>query len=112
MKLLETLWDRYKTVNAFEQSYWEGVVIASIMERAFRRAQEKFGEINSERINQAMESFRDEDFGGLMPNVTYTETNHEGSFNARIVKVHEDNEYIPLTTFFTPGKEGIKLLKR
>jgi branched-chain amino acid transport system substrate-binding protein len=112
MKLLETLWDRYKTVNAFEQSYWEGVVIASIMERAFQRAHEKFGKIDSESVNKALETFRDEDFGGLMPNVTYTETNHEGSFNGRIVKVHEDNNYIPLTTFFTPGKEGIKLLKK
>ena len=112
MKLLETLWDRYKTVNAFEQSYWEGVVIASIMERAFQRAYEKFGEINSDLINQAMESFRDEDFGGLMPNVTYTKTNHEASFKGRIVKIHEDNEYTPLTNFFVPGKERIRLLKR
>jgi branched-chain amino acid transport system substrate-binding protein len=82
------------------------------MERAFQRAHEKFGKIDSESVNKALETFRDEDFGGLMPNVTYTEDNHEGSFNGRIVKVHEDNEYIPLTTFFTPGKEGIKLLKR
>jgi branched-chain amino acid transport system substrate-binding protein len=112
MKLLETLWDRYKTVNAFEQSYWEGVVIASIMERAFQRAYEKFGEINSELINEAMESFRDEDFGGLMPNVTYTKTNHEASFKGRIVKVHENNNYKALTNFFTPGKENLRLLKR
>jgi len=112
MKLLETLWDRYKTVNAFEQSYWEGVVIASIMERAFQRAYEKFGEINSDLINQAMESFRDEDFGGLMPNVTYTKTNHEASFKGRIVKVHENNNYKALTNFFTPGKESLILLKR
>jgi branched-chain amino acid transport system substrate-binding protein len=112
MKLLETLWDRYKTVDAFEQSYWEGVVIASIMERAFQRAYEKFGEINSELINEAMESFRDEDFGGLMPNVTYTKTNHEASFKGRIVKVHENNNYKALTNFFTPGKESLILLKR
>jgi hypothetical protein len=82
------------------------------MERAFQRAYEKFGEIDSENINRAMESFRDEDFGGLMPNVTYTETNHEGSFEGRIVKVHEGNKYTPLTNFFTPGKESLKLLKR
>jgi branched-chain amino acid transport system substrate-binding protein len=112
MKLLETLWDRYKTVDKFDASYWEGVVIASIMERAFQRAHEKFGEINSETINQALETFRDEDFGGLVPNVTYTKTNHEASFKGRIAKINEDATYTPLTTFYTPGKERIKLLKR
>jgi len=59
-----------------------------------------------------MESFRDEDFGGLMPNVTYTKTNHEASFKGRIVKVHENNNYKALTNFFTPGKESLILLKR
>jgi len=112
MKLLETLWDRYKTVTKFDASYWEGVVIASIMERAFQRAHDKFGEINSETINQALETFRDEDFGGLVPNVTYTKTDHEASFKGRIVKINEDATYTPLTTFYTPGKERIKLLKR
>ena len=112
MKLLETLWKRYKTVDKFDASYWEGVVIASIMERAFQRAHDKFGEVNSETINQALETFRDEDFGGLVPNVTYTKTNHEGSFKGRIVKINEDATYTPLTTFYVPGKERIKLLKR
>ena len=112
MRLLETLWNRYKTVDSFEQSYWEGVVIGSIMVRAFERAHEKFGVVNSETVNNALETFRDEDFGGLMPNVTYTKTNHEGSFKGRIVKIHEDNTYTPLTTFYAPGKERLNLLKR
>jgi len=83
-----------------------------IMERAFQRAHEKFGEINSETINDALETFRDEDFGGLVPNVTYTKTNHEASFTARIVKINEDQTFTPLTSFFSPGKERLKLLKR
>ena len=109
--LMEKLWKKYKTVNKFDASYWEGVVVGMIMERAFERANEKFGKINSETINKAMESFRDEDFGGLVPDITYTKTDHGASFKARIVKVHEDGTYTPLTNFYTPEKEKIKLLK-
>jgi branched-chain amino acid transport system substrate-binding protein len=112
MKLLETLWKRYKTVNSFDTSYWEGVVVAMIMERAFKRAHEKFKEINSETINKALESFNNEDFGGLVPNITYTRENHEGSFKGRIVQIHENASYTPLTNFFTPGKEKIQILKK
>jgi ABC-type branched-subunit amino acid transport system substrate-binding protein len=112
IKLMEELWKRYKTVSRFDASYWEGVVVAMIMERAFQRAQEKFGKINGETINQAMETFRDEFFGGLVPNITYTKDNHEGSFVARIVQIHEDATYTPLTNFFTPGKEKILRLKK
>jgi len=112
LKIMETMWKRYKTVTKFDASYWEGVAVAMIMEKAFQRAHEKFGEINSETINDALETFRDEDFGGLVPNVTYTKTNHEASFKGRIAKINEDATYTPLTTFYTPGKERIKLLKR
>ena len=109
--LMEKLWKKYKTVNKFDASYWEGVVVGMIMERAFERANEKFGKINSETINKAMESFRDENFGGLVPDITYTKTDHGASFKARIVKVHEDGTFTPLTNFYTPEKEKIKLLK-
>jgi len=112
MKVMETLWKRYKTVSKFDASCWEGVAIAMIMERAFQRAHEKFGEIDSETVNDALETFRDEDFGGVVPNVTYTKTDHSASFKARIVQIHEDATYTPLTTFYMPGKERIQLLKR
>ncbi len=112
MKIMETMWKRYKTVTKFDASYWEGVAIAMIMERAFQRADEKFGQIDSETINDALETFRDEDFGGVVPNITYTKTDHSASFKGRIVQVHEDATYTPLTTFYTPGKERIRLLKR
>lgn len=98
-------------MEKFDASYWEGVVVGMIMERAFERANEKFGKINRETINKAMESFRDEDFGGLVPNITYTKTDHGASFKARIVKVHGDGTYAPLTNFYTPGEEKIRLLK-
>lgn len=111
IKLMEELWKRYKTVEKFDASYWEGVIVGMIMERAFERANAKYGKINSETINKALESFRDEDFGGLVPDITYTKTDHGASFKARIVKVHEDGTFAPLTNFYTPGKEKIKLLK-
>ncbi|MDD5232788.1 MAG: ABC transporter substrate-binding protein [Syntrophales bacterium] len=111
MKTMQELWRRYKTVDRFDASYWEGVAVAMIMERAFQRAGQKYGRIDRETINSAMETFNNEDFGGLLPNVTYSKTNHEGSFKARIVQVHENGTYKPLTNFFVPGKEKIKLLK-
>jgi branched-chain amino acid transport system substrate-binding protein len=111
MKIMQELWKRYRTVDRFDASYWEGVAVAMIMERAFERAGQKFGRIDRETINRAMETFTNEDFGGLLPNVTYSKTNHEGSFKARIVQVHESGTYKPLTNFFVPGKEKIKLLR-
>jgi hypothetical protein len=109
--LLEKIWAKYKTVDKFETSYWEGVVIGMIMERAMHRANGLFGKINSETINKAMETFNNEDFGGLVPYVTFTKDDHEGSFRGRIVQIHEDMTYTPMTNFFVPGKEKPKILK-
>ena len=111
IKILQELWKRYKTVDKFDASYWEGVAVAMIMERAMIRAGEKSKEINRETINRAMESFRQEDFGGLIPPVTYTPTDHGASFQARIVQVKEDGSYKPLTNFYIPGKAKIQLIK-
>ena len=111
MTLMRDMWKRYKTVDRFDAAYWEGVVVGMIMERAFQRAHEKYGKVDREMINMAMESFKDEDFGGLMPKITYTKTDHEGSFSGRIVQVKEDGTFAPRTHFYRPGKEKMKLLK-
>ncbi len=111
MKVMEELQKRYRSVDRFDAAYWEGVAVGMIMERAFVRAQAKFKQVNRDTINRAMESFRNEDFGGFLPPVTYTKTDHGASFRARIVQVREDGTYVPLTNFYTPGKEKIRLLK-
>jgi ABC-type branched-subunit amino acid transport system substrate-binding protein len=110
-KLIQGLMDRYGTVKKFDFSYWEGVVIASIMERAFQRAAEKFGKINGQTINQALQTFRNEDFGGLVPNITYTNTDHSASWKGRIVRLNEDQTYTPMTSFWAPGREKVKILR-
>ncbi len=110
--VMQELWKRYKTVGSFDAAYWEGVVIGMIMERAFIRANEKFHAINPATINTALESMKNEEFGGLVPAVTFTKDNHEGSFTARMVNVKEDGTYIPLTNFYIPGKDKIKLIKK
>ncbi len=111
IEILQKLWAKYKTINYFETSYWEGVVIAMIQERAAHRAAGLFKTINSENINKAMETFNNEDFGGLVPYVTYSKDNHEGSFKGRIVKINEDATYEPMTNFYVPGKEKVQVLK-
>ena len=103
--------NRYHTVDKFDTSTWEGVIIGMIIERGLRRAHEKFGEVNSYNINEALETFRGEDFGGIIPNVTYTKTDHGASWIARIVKVNEDQTYTPVTSFWAPGKEPMTILK-
>ncbi len=110
MEILKKLMDRYKTVTQFDTSYWEGVVVAMIQERAIHRAAGLYKTINAENINKAMETFQNEDFGGLVPYVTYTKENHEGSFKGRIVKINEDASYTPMTNFFVPGKEKVQVL--
>jgi branched-chain amino acid transport system substrate-binding protein len=112
VQLMLELGKRFRTVKGFDTSYWEGVVVAMIMERAFQRAHEKFGKIDGETINKAMESFQNEDFGGLMPKVSYSKDDHEGSFVARIVQIQEDATYTPVTNFFVPGKGQIQVLKK
>jgi branched-chain amino acid transport system substrate-binding protein len=111
IKLMKDLWKRYRTVDKFDAAYWEGVVIGMIMERAFIRAQQTYKQVNRDTINKAMESFRNENFDGLVPNITYTRKDHGASFKARIVRVREDGAFAPLTNFYTPGKEKIKLIK-
>ena len=56
-------------------------------------------------------TFRNEDFGGLVPNVTYTATDHGASFKGRIVQIHENGTFTPLTNFFTPGKDKLQMVK-
>jgi branched-chain amino acid transport system substrate-binding protein len=111
MYIIEELMKKYKSVDRFDTSYWEGVVVAMIMEKAMHRASGLYKTINAENINQAMETFKDEDFGGLVPKVSYSKTNHEGSFKGRIVQIHEDSTYTPMTNFFEPGKEKVLVLK-
>jgi len=93
-----------QTVDSFDAAYWEGVVVGMIMERAFIRAHEKSKAINPATINAALESMKKEDFGGLVPAVTFTKDNHEASFTARMVKVKEDGTYTPPDQFLYSGE--------
>jgi branched-chain amino acid transport system substrate-binding protein len=111
IKLIDDLMAHYKTVEKFDCSYWEGIVIGAIMARAFQKAHDKLGKIDSESINVALQTFQNEDFGGLIPNVTYTTTDHGASFSARIVKINEDQTFKPLTNFWNPEKEKVTILK-
>lgn len=112
MAVMQELWKKYKTVNKFDASYWEGVVIGMIMERAFIKAYKTSKDINPATVNAALESFKNEDFGGIVPAITYTKDDHGASFTARMVKVKEDGSYTPMTNFYVPGKDKIKLINK
>ncbi len=103
--------NKYKTAEKFDTSTWEGVIIGMIIERGLQRAHDKFGKVDGETVNQALETFQNEDFGGILPSITYTNTDHSASWLTRIVKVNEDATYTPVTGFWAPGKEKIKIIK-
>ena len=111
VKLMMKLGKKYRGYDKFDNSYWFGISMGMIMEKAFHKALNKFGKLNSKTINDALESFRNEDFGGLLPNMTYTKTNHRPSYTARIVKVNEGGTYTPVTSFWAPGKEKVTILR-
>jgi len=102
--LIKMLVERYKSVSGFHTAYWEGVSIAAIMARALQRAHETLGKIDGPTVNLALETFENEDFGGLIPNITYTATNHSASFVTRIVRVNENQTFTPLTKFLMPAE--------
>ncbi len=112
VKLIEDLIERYKSVDKYDASYWVGVLVGLVTERALERAKDKYGKITPETVNKALESFKNEDFGGVVPKLTYSKTQHGGSFIGRIVQVHEDGTFIPLTNFFAPGKGELTILKK
>lgn len=108
--LLKVLVDRYKSVSGFHIAYWEGVSIAAIMARAIQRAHETLGKIDGPTVNLALETFENEDFGGLIPNITYTDTDHNAFFVTRIVRVNANGTFTPLTKFWNPKTEKVTVI--
>ena len=110
INLLKILVERYKSVSGFHTAYWEGVSIAAIMARAVQKAHETLGKIDGPTVNLALETFENEDFGGLIPNITYTDRNHSGSFVTRIVRVNGNQTFRPLTKFWNPKTEKVTVI--
>ncbi len=105
--LIKVLLDRYQSASGFRTAYWEGVAVAAIVARALHRAHEILGKIDVQTVNLALETFQKEDFGGLIPDVTYTDTKHNGSFVTRIVRFNRDHTLTPLTKFWNPKTEKV-----
>lgn len=110
INLIKILIDRYKSVSGFHTAYWEGVSIAAIMARALQRAHKTLGRIDGQTVNLALETFEREDFGELIPDITYTDTNHSASFVTRIVRVNENGTFTPLIKFWNPKTEKVTII--
>ena len=108
--LIKALIDRYQSVSRFHTAYWEGVAAAAVVARALQKAHEILDVISGRKINLALETFQKEDFGKLIPDITYTDTNHGASFVTRIVRVNQDLTFTPLTTFWNPKTEKVTIL--
>jgi hypothetical protein len=98
IEVLQKLWAKYKTVDKFETSYWEGVVVAMIQERAAHRASGLFKTINAENIKG--HGTKNEDFRPG-PNVTYTKDNHRILWEglSKFMRIQ------PIYNFFSFGKD-------
>ncbi len=110
MNLIKMLVQRYKSVSRFHTAYWEGVSVAAIMARALQRAGETLGKIDGQTVNLALETFEGEDFGALVPDITYTDTNHGASFITRIAGVNGNGTFTPLTRFWNPKTEKVAVI--
>ncbi len=110
INLMKMLIDCYPSVSGFHTAYWEGVSIAAIMARALQRARETLGKIDGRTISLALETLEREDFGGLIPAITYTDTNHNASFVTRMVRVNENRTFTPLTKFWNPKTEKVTII--
>lgn len=105
MRLINTLLRKYRPGHPFSIAYWEGVAVAAIMARGVQRAYETLGKIDGQTVNLALETFEKEDFGGLIPRLTYTDSDHEGFFVTRVLSVNKNQTFTPVTRFWNP-KEG------
>ena len=108
--LIKALIDRYQSVSRFHTAYWEGVAAAAVVARALQKAHEILDVINGRKINLALETFQKEDFGKLIPDITYTDTNHSASFVTRIVRVNKNRTFTPLTKFWNPKSEKVTIV--
>lgn len=111
IQMMMVLMERYKSVFKFDTAYWEGISIAAIMARGVQKAYEKLGKIDGQTVNLAFETFEKEDFGGLIPNITYTDTNHGASFTTRIIRVNENQTFTPLTKFWNPKTDRVTIIQ-
>ena len=78
----------------FDASYWEGVVVGMIMERAFVRAQEKYKDQPRDH-QQGHGVFRERGFRRPDSAVSPIRQGSRGSFKARIVRVQKTDPYRP-----------------
>ena len=108
--MIKALIDRYQSVSRFHTAYWEGVAAAAVAARALQKAHEILDVISGPKINLALETFQNEDFGKLVPDITYTDTNHSASFVTRIVRVNQDLTFTPLTKFWNPKTEKVTIV--
>ena len=98
-------------MDKFETSYWEGVVVAMMRKDPPIGLLDYMGRSMQRTSTRPWKPLTMKTLEALFPYITYTKTNHEGSFKGRIVQIHEDMTYSPMTNFFVPGKEKVQVLK-
>jgi branched-chain amino acid transport system substrate-binding protein len=78
---------------------WSYVVVWS---EALRRA-DKAGQLTSEGVRTALETFRDFDMGGIAANVTYTPTDHRPTTKVPVYQIR-DGKLAKIAEYDMPRK--------
>lgn len=89
---------RYYPGHGMNRYSLYGYVFGQLVLEGLRRAGE---ELTRDRFLDAMESIRDWDSGGVLPPVSFSETNHHAQ-NAGIICELEDGRFRPLTGWLAP----------
>ncbi len=89
--------------SSLDAIYVRGWTTALVWVEALKRA-DKAGSLNGEGIKKAMETISDFNAGGLVPNLTYTSTDHRPSTRTPIYKV-QNGKLVKVKDYDLPRKK-------
>ncbi|MDY7030879.1 MAG: ABC transporter substrate-binding protein [Thermodesulfobacteriota bacterium] len=86
--------------SLYTRMYTAGWVISNVFFEGLKRAGRN---LNAETLADALETFRDVDFGGISPPMTFTSKSHRPHRSSRMYKADVDKEkFIPITEWRQP----------
>ena len=90
-----------ETIYRTKRLYTVGWFLSCIFTEGLKRAGRN---LNAETLIDALETFREVDFGGISGPVTYTSESHKANSCSRMYKADVDKEiFVPLTSWRNPS---------
>ena len=102
MEKITACHDKWHPYHEASLAYVEGWLNLMIPMEACRLADEA-GELDSQGLKRAMETFRDHDTGGLIAPLSYYDDDHRATTRARIYRI-DRSELVPQTDYIDVGR--------